>query len=81
MTAFNMKYRANLILLVLFLVAPGLFGATLTFSTSAPTATANAISNFVGATFDADNVGGSGVNANGGANNGAANDATTYVVD
>ena len=79
MTAFNMKYWANLILIVPFLVAPGVFGATLTFSTSAPTATANAISNFTGATFDADNVGGSGVNANGGANNGSANDATTYV--
>ncbi len=53
--------------------------ATLTFSTSAPTATPAAISNWVGATFDADNVGGSGVNANGSPNNGSANDATTYV--
>ena len=37
------------------------------------------ISNWTAATFDADNVGGSGVNANGSPNNGAANDSTTYV--
>ena len=41
---------------------------------------AASISNWTGATFDADNVGGSGVNANGSPNNGAANDGTTYVI-
>ncbi|BCU76113.1 LamG-like jellyroll fold domain-containing protein [Luteolibacter sp. LG18] len=52
---------------------------TLTFGTSAPTGGAAAISSWTGATFDADNVGGSGVNANGGSDNGATNDGTTYV--
>src|ERR1035437_3269581 len=74
-----MSSRFHLILLSLFLAAPGTFGATLTFGASAPSATADAISNFVGAAFDADNVGGSGVNANGSPNNGSANDGTTYV--
>jgi fibronectin type 3 domain-containing protein len=53
--------------------------AILSFSTSAPSAGAASISNWTGATFDADNVGGSGVNASGTPNNGPANDATTYV--
>ena len=53
--------------------------ATLTFGTSAPTGGAASISNWIGAAFDADNVGGSGVNANGSPNNGGANDGTTYV--
>ena len=56
-----------------------LSAATLTFGTSAPTGGAASISNWTGAAFDADNVGGSGTNANGSPNNGPANDGTTYV--
>ncbi|MGC3990395.1 MAG: alginate lyase family protein [Chthoniobacteraceae bacterium] len=56
-----------------------LSAATLTFSTTAPTGGAASISNWTGATFDADNVGGSGVNSNGSPNNGTANDGVTYV--
>ena len=70
---------ATVAAVLLFLTVPGVFAATLTFGTSAPTPTDSSISNVVGAAYDADNVGGSGVNANGGSNNGAANDATTYV--
>jgi len=55
--------------------------ATLTFSSSAPTGGNASISNWTGATFDADNVGGSGVNSNGSPNNGSANDGTTYVAN
>ena len=74
-----MKARLHLVLFTLILAAHGVFAATLTFSTTAPTATSDAISNIVGATFDADNVGGSGTNADGSPNNGSANDGTTYV--
>jgi len=65
--------------MVLALTASSMSAATLTFGTSAPTAGTASISNWTGATFDADNVGGSGTNANGSPNNGAANDGTTYV--
>src|SRR5437867_11637248 len=61
--------------------SPALLAATLTFSSTQPTAGTNDIYNWVGAGFDADNVGGTGVNADGGANNGGANDATTYVAN
>ena len=64
---FQMKSRLLLIVFTLLLTVPGVFAATLTFGTSAPTATANAISNLTGATYDANNVGGSGANSNGGA--------------
>src|SRR5258706_9508804 len=75
-----MVWRTGLsCLLLLLITAPGVFAATLTFDTVAPAPMADAISNWTGATFDADNVGGSGVNANGSPNNGAANDGTTYV--
>jgi hypothetical protein len=74
-----MNSRFHLLLLSLMFTAPGVFAATLTFGTSAPTATANAISNFVRAAFDADNVGGSGTNTSGSPNNGTANDGVTYV--
>jgi fibronectin type 3 domain-containing protein/regulation of enolase protein 1 (concanavalin A-like superfamily) len=57
----------------------GLNAATLTFGTSAPSGGVASIRNWTGATFDADNVGGSGTNANGSPNNGVANDNTTYV--
>ncbi|MEY4489864.1 MAG: hypothetical protein RIQ79_2372, partial [Verrucomicrobiota bacterium] len=72
-------WRSALASAALFLAAPAVFAATLTFDTVAPAPTAEAISNWTGATFDADNVGGSGTNANGSPNNGPANDATTYV--
>ena len=74
-----MKPLLHLILPALLHLAPGVFAGTLTFGTSAPPATVDAISNFVGGTFDADNVGGSGINADGGPNNGTTNDGTTYV--
>src|SRR5690606_14667383 len=56
-----------------------LSAATLNFSSTQPTPSSNAIHNWTGAAFDADNIGGSGTNANGSPNNGGANDATTYV--
>jgi len=64
------------------LLAAGQAGAaTLSFSSSAPSGGSGSVTNFTGATFDADNIGGSGVNSNGGANNGGANDGTTYVAN
>ena len=68
----------SLLLMLLLSVASG-FGATLTFGTSMPAGTSDTISSAVGAAFDAANIGGSNINADGGANNGAANDSTTYV--
>ncbi len=64
---------------LLALLTPLASAATLTFGTSAPSGGAASISNWTGATFDADNIGGSGTNANGSPDNGAANDGTTYV--
>lgn len=55
--------------------------ATLTFSSSAPAVAVPSIANWIGAAYDANNVGGSGTNAAGGANNGTANDSSTYVAD
>lgn len=55
------------------------FNSTVTYSSTQPAGGAENISNWNGAAFDADNIGGSGVNADGGADNGAANDGTTYV--
>jgi hypothetical protein len=58
------------------------FDSTVTYSTTAPSASSPAsISQWTGAAFDAANLGGSGVNADGGANNGTANDASTYVAN
>ena len=56
-----------------------LHGALVSFNSTPPTPGPDDIYNFTGATFDADNIGGSGVNANGGTDNGGANDDTTYV--
>jgi regulation of enolase protein 1 (concanavalin A-like superfamily) len=53
--------------------------ATLSFSSAAPSGGSASIASWTGATFDADNVGGTGVNSNGSPNNGAANDGTTYA--
>jgi len=57
------------------------FSSTVSYSSSQPSASAASISNWTGAAFDAANIGGSGVNADGGANNGLANDASTYVAN
>ncbi|MGC3990387.1 MAG: hypothetical protein QM796_12040 [Chthoniobacteraceae bacterium] len=60
---------------------PITFNSTITYSSSQPSGAAASISNWTGAAFDAANIGGSGVNADGGANNGTANDASTYAVN
>jgi len=57
------------------------FNSTITYSSSQPGGGAANISNWTGAAFDAANVGGSGMNADGSPNNGAANDASTYVAN
>ena len=70
-----------------FLAAAGLdahplsFSSTITYGSSQPTGAAASISQWSGAGFDAANIGGSGVNADGGADNGVANDASTYVAN
>ena len=71
--------RVSLWLAVLTLAPGSLSAAILTFSASPPAAGANDIFNWTGALFDADNLGGSGINANGGADNGTNNDNDTYV--
>ncbi|MEO5714444.1 MAG: LamG-like jellyroll fold domain-containing protein [Luteolibacter sp.] len=55
--------------------------STVGYSSSQPSGGTAAVSNWTGATFDADNIGGSGVNSNGGANNGTTNDASTCVAN
>ena len=55
--------------------------STITYSATQPTGGTASVANWTGAAFDAGNVGGSGVNADGGANNGVANDGTTYVAN
>lgn len=60
---------------------PIAFNSTITYSSTQPTGATASISNWTGAAFDAANIGGSGVNADGGANNGTTNDASTYVVN
>ena len=57
------------------------FNSTIDYLASQPSGGAPSIANWTGAAFDAANIGGSGVNADGGADNGTANDASTYVVD
>ena len=57
------------------------FRSTITYSAIQPSGNAAAVGNWTGAAFDAANLGGSGVNADGGANNGTANDASTYVAN
>jgi fibronectin type 3 domain-containing protein len=60
---------------------PMSFNSTMSYSSSQPSGGTDSIANWTGAAFDAANVGGSGVNADGGADNGTANDTSTYVVD
>ena len=57
------------------------FNSTIGYSASQPSGGAASISNWTGAAFDAANLGGSGVNADGGSDNGAANDSSTYVAN
>ena len=57
------------------------FNSTLGYSATQPSGSTESVANWTGAAFDAANLGGSGVNADGGANNGAANDASTYVAN
>ena len=58
---------------------PLTFNSTITYSAVQPSGAADSLAQWSGAAFDAANIGGSGVNADGGANNGTANDASTYV--
>jgi hypothetical protein len=79
--------RAALLAVVMMLTVgvlfahPVSFNSTVTYSSTQPAGGADSIANWTGAAFDAANIGGSGVNADGGANNGTANDAYTYVAN
>ncbi len=57
------------------------FNSTITYTATQPAGATDAVANWAGAAFDAANLGGSGVNADGGANNGTANDSSTYVAN
>lgn len=57
------------------------FNSSMTYSAAQPSGSADSIANWTGAAFDAANIGGSGVNANGGSDNGYVNDASTYVAN
>src|SRR4051812_30648198 len=48
------------------------FNSTITYSAVQPSGAADSVAQWSGAAFDAANIGGSGVNADGGANNGTA---------
>jgi hypothetical protein len=61
------------------LAHPLTFNSTITYSAAQPSGAADSVAQWSGAAFDAANIGGSGVNADGGANNGTANDASTRV--
>ncbi len=61
------------------LAHPVTFDSTITYSAAQPSGAADSVTQWSGAAFDAANIGGSGVNADGGANNGTANDASTRV--
>jgi fibronectin type 3 domain-containing protein len=60
---------------------PITFNSTIGYSSTQPTGASGSVSNWTGAAFDAANIGGSGVNADGGSDNGTANDASTRVAD
>lgn len=57
------------------------FNSTIGYASTAPASDANSPSNWTGAAYDAANLGGSGVNRNGGLDNGTTNDASTYVAN
>ncbi|HEX9841975.1 MAG TPA: alginate lyase family protein, partial [bacterium] len=61
------------------LAHPLTFNSTITYSSVQPSGAVDSIAQWSGAAFDAANIGGSGVNADGGADNGTANDASTRV--
>ncbi|MEO7933317.1 MAG: LamG-like jellyroll fold domain-containing protein [Chthoniobacterales bacterium] len=63
------------------LAHPLTFNSTITYSAAQPSGAADSVAQWSGAAFDAANIGGSGVNSDGGANNGTANDASTYVAN
>ncbi|MEO7933327.1 MAG: alginate lyase family protein, partial [Chthoniobacterales bacterium] len=63
------------------LAHPITFNSTMTYSAAQPSGAADSVAQWSGAAFDAANIGGSGVNADGGANNGTANDASTRVTN
>lgn len=60
---------------------PLTFNSEITYGSIQPAGNPASISNWIGAAFDADNIGGSGVNADGGSDNGASNDDFTYVAN
>jgi fibronectin type 3 domain-containing protein len=53
--------------------------SSITYSVTQPSGASGSVAQWSGAAFDAANIGGSGVNADGGADNGTANDASTRV--
>jgi len=57
------------------------FNSAMTYTNVQPTGDTGSVANWIGAVFDADNIGGTGVNADGSPNNGTANDASTYVAN
>lgn len=57
------------------------FNSEMTYSSTQPTGSPDSAANWTGAAFDAANIGGSGVNADGGDDNGFANDPYTYVAN
>jgi fibronectin type 3 domain-containing protein len=74
------RILSGLALLALPLHAhPLTFNSTITYSDVQPSGAADSVAQWSGAAFDAANIGGSGVNADGGADNGTANDASTRV--
>jgi hypothetical protein len=79
-----MKLRLT-ILPIALLAAAGLhahpysFDSKISYSSTRPTGGPDSIAQWTGAAFDADNIGGSGENLDGGAHNGTSNDNYTYV--
>ena len=60
---------------------PVTFNSTMTYCSTQPAGTPDSVANWTGAAFDAANIGGSGVNADGDDHNGFANDQYTYVAN
>lgn len=60
---------------------PITFNSSMTYSKTQPAAAPDHVVNWTGAAIDAANIGGSGINTEGGADNGIANDAFTYVAN
>lgn len=83
----RMRWGGGVFAAALFLAAESLpahtvtFNATMSYAGSQPNGAVDAVANWTGAAFDAANIGGSGVNSDGGSNNGTTNDAYTYVAN